>query len=184
MTSYVEEDYIETISGIAFHFADPKPEEIEIWDIAWSLSNQCRYTGHVKQFYSVAEHCCHLYDHAKAQGITDKKFLRTLLMHDASEAYLTDIARPIKAHIPDYKRLEVRIETAISEKYDLTYPYPADVKELDTRILMDERAQVMAQSDNVWGVVAEPLGITLDFWQPSAAFNEYRKRFFETFDTE
>jgi hypothetical protein len=180
MTSYVEEDYIETISGVAFHFADPQQDEIRVADIAWSLSNQCRYTGHVRQFYSVAEHCCLLYDFAQSQGITDKKFLRTLLMHDASEAYLTDIARPIKAHIPDYKRLEVKIETAIAERCNLTYPYPADVKELDTRILMDERAQVMGESENVWGVVAEPLGVTLNFWTPKQANRAYVDRYLET----
>ena len=180
MTSYTEEDYIETGTGIAFHFLDPQPDEIFIWDIAWSLSNQCRYTGHVTSFYSVAEHCCLLFDYAKSTGITDKTFLRTLLMHDASEAYLTDIARPIKAHIPDYKKLEVKIEEAIANKYDLTYPYPPEVRELDTRILMDERSQAMKPSNNVWGVVADPLGVKLNFWKPDEAYDEYRKRFWET----
>ena len=116
MTSYTEEDYIETKNGIAFHFLDPQPEEINVWDIAWSLSNQCRYTGHVQKFYSVAEHCCLLYDYAKASGVTDKLLLRTILMHDASEAYLTDIARPIKAHIPDYKKLERSEERRVGKE--------------------------------------------------------------------
>lgn len=180
MTSYTEEDYIETKNGIAFHFLDPQPEEINVWDIAWSLSNQCRYTGHVQKFYSVAEHCCLLYDYAKASGVTDKLLLRTILMHDASEAYLTDIARPIKAHIPDYKKLEVRIEQAVADKYSLMYPFPQEVRELDTRILMDERAQAMEPSNNVWGVVAEPLEVELQFWDPPTAYDAYRERFYET----
>ena len=180
MTSYTEENYIETISGTAFHFLDPQPDEIFVGDIAWSLSNQCRYTGHVTDFYSVAEHCVLLYDYAKKHNLGDKKFLRTLLMHDASEAYLTDIARPIKAHIPDYKKLEVRIEQAVADKYDLIYPYPQLVRDLDTRILMDEREQVMNPSDNVWGVVAEPLGVPISYLNPLEARSEYMQRFHET----
>jgi hypothetical protein len=180
MTSYTEEDYIETGSGIAFHFLNPKTKEVIIDDVCGSLSKQCRYTGHTKKFYSVAEHCCHLYDYALATKEYSVQELRTILQHDASEAYLTDIARPIKAHIPDYKKLEVKIETVLAEKFDLLYPYPDWVRELDTRILMDERAQAMEPSNNVWGVVADPLEVELQFWDPPTAYKAYKSRFYET----
>lgn len=180
--NYVEEDFIETGTGIAFHFLEPKEDEIDIFDIANSLSNQCRYTGHVKKFYSVAEHCCHLYDYAKtkAKYHFEKFELKTILLHDASEAYLTDIARPIKNHIPDYRKLEVRIEEVVASKFGIVYPYPAWVKEYDMRILLDEREQVMRPSKNVWAVDGqEPLGVNINFWEPSEAFLNFLARYYE-----
>lgn len=173
-----EDNYIETVAGIQFHFLNPSPDEININDIANSLSKQCRYTGHVKQFYSVTEHCCLLFDFAWVNKNRSIQELRTMLMHDASEAYLTDLARPIKYYMPEYKTLEAKIEKVISEKFDLIYPYPSWIKELDTRILLDERKQAMNPSNNVWAVDSlEPLGVTLNFWDPEKACKEYLKRY-------
>jgi hypothetical protein len=179
MTTYVAENFIETFSGAAFHFMNPAPEEIHIADIAHALSNQCRYAGHVKKFYSVAEHCVHLYDYAFKNNLGDEQTRLTLLLHDASEAYLSDIARPIKMCIPQYREIEIRIEEAIAKKFDLVYPFPDMVKELDTRILMDERPQVKEPSDLVWGVTAEPLGITLKFWDTKMAWLLFLDRYKE-----
>ena len=182
MTSYTAENFIETWSGTAFHFLNPASDEINITDIAHALSNQCRYAGHVKKFYSVAEHCVHLYDYAVRNNLGNDQSRLTLLLHDASEAYLSDIARPIKMCIPQYREIEVKIEEAIAKKFDLVYPFPDMVKDLDTRILMDERPQVKAPSDLVWGVIAEPLGITLQFWDPAMACLQFRARYDEADD--
>lgn len=76
--------------------------------------------------------------------------------------------------------MEVRIEQAVADKYSLMYPFPQEVRELDTRILMDERAQAMEPSNNVWGVVADPLEVELQFWDPPTAYNAYKTRFYET----
>lgn len=102
------------------------------------------------------------------------------LLHDASEAYLSDIARPIKPHVKGYYDLEKAIERKIAEKFDLEYPWPSLLKEIDTRILLDERAQAMNPSKNVWGMDhMEPLGIKIGFWRPSHAQAEFLKRYYD-----
>ena len=183
MTTYTAENFIETWSGTAFHFMDPASDEINITDIAHALSNQCRYAGHVKKFYSVAEHCVHLYDYAVRNNLGNDQSRLTLLLHDASEAYLSDIARPIKMCIPQYREIEVKIEEAIAKKFDLVYPFPDMVKDLDTRILMDERPQVKEPSNLVWGVTAEPLGIKLQFWTPEVAYGRFCQRYDEVMNS-
>lgn len=186
---YIDENYIETHTGKKFHFLEPDPSEIDIMDIAWSLSLQCRYNGHVKRFYSVAEHCCHIYDymfHVMGVGnwpMVDKThgdmLLRTALLHDASEAYLSDIARPIKNMLPDYKKLEANIEKIIATKYQTLFPLPGSVKELDTRILFDERQQLLGSSGNVWAIDntdLKPLDVIIHGWPPVDAYENFMKR--------
>lgn len=99
--------YIETASGANFYMDDP---QFDIKDIAHALAHQCRYTGHSKQFYSVAEHSILVSRIVEDLGLGDPF---EGLMHDAAEAYLSDIAAPWKALLPDYKKLEARIETPL-----------------------------------------------------------------------
>jgi hypothetical protein len=174
--SYENEPYIETATGLAFHFNNPRLEEISIEDICTALSKLCRYSGHINKFYSVAEHCCHLFDYATATGNYTKQELRTLLLHDASEAYLVDVARPIKVTLPDYMALENKLETIIAKKFDLIYPFPQFVKVLDTRILLDERKQLKNPSPHVWAVDKlglDPLNIEIGGWAHDIAAAEF-----------
>jgi hypothetical protein len=87
--------YIVTYTGRRFHFLDPKIDEISIEDIAHALSNVCRFTGHTKRFYSVAEHSC------LVSALCDNRLEG--LLHDASEAYMSDLSSPLKMLVPDYK---------------------------------------------------------------------------------
>src|SRR5579885_2784587 len=84
-------DWIQTYCGVAFYPLDPRPEEILIEDIAHALSMLCRFTGHVKRFYSVAQHCVYVSHRC------DPKDALWGLLHDAAEAYLNDISRPVKS---------------------------------------------------------------------------------------
>src|ERR1051326_3663293 len=108
-------DWMRTYTGVRFYPSDPRPDEIFIQDIAHSLSNMCRFAGHVKEFYSVAEHsvrvslACHPDDALWG------------LLHDASEAYVVDMPRPIKRapFMHGYRLLEAKVSLAVCERFEL-----------------------------------------------------------------
>lgn len=159
-------------SGQAFYPLDPRSEEIHIEDIAAALSKLCRFGGHCKQFYSVAEHCVLVASVAKTNPLE-------ALMHDASEAYLSDVIRPIKAHLTNYKQLEDCLQRVIAERFALQWPMPSDVKQLDERIIADERDQAMLPAPQPWSqwTPVPPLGVTLRFWSPDKAEFEFLAAF-------
>lgn len=167
-------DWMQLVSGQQFWPLDPRVEEIDIGDIAHALSMQCRYGGHCLRFYSVAEHCCHVSD-----ACPDEYALWGLL-HDASEAYLTDVIRPIKPMLTGYKALEERLMACICERFGLPVEQPAIVSELDRRILGNECASVMALPPVPWYHTGEPIA-TLTFlpcWSPAMAREQFLTRFY------
>ena len=101
-----QDDYLRTFTGKRFHMLGDDPDEIDIMDIAHALSHVNRFTGHTTHPYSVAAHSifvADIVDHL--YGFNPERMLAAL-MHDASEAYLADIASPIKHLLPDYQALE------------------------------------------------------------------------------
>jgi uncharacterized protein len=157
-------DWMQTYTGRRFWPVDPLPSEIHIEDIAHSLSMQCRYGGHVRRFYSVAEHSVHL-----ARAVAPEHALWALL-HDASEAYLVDIPRPVKGELSEYKRIEAVVMSAVAHRFGLAHiAMPDAVKEADNRILVDEHRQAMAPGLEWASDELEPLGIRCQFWEPFAA---------------
>lgn len=165
--------WIATSTGTAFNVIDPRVEDVHIDDIASSLSKQCRYAGHTKRFYSVAEHCVHVARLAPP----DRKM--EALLHDGSEAYLLDIPRPIKKAMPEYRVIEDRLMTVIATKFGFSWPMSAEITALDNRILHDEVQQNMVAVPGVpWGIPGDPLGITLGFWTPARARNEFIRAFY------
>lgn len=160
----VEDGWIELHSGIPFHFGAEPAEiapNIRVNDIATSLSRLCRYNGHTRRFYSVAEHTILMADWVERQGGTPKECLQAL-HHDDAEYIIGDLPRPIKYKMPQFKALEERLDRAIAIRFGLPNPMPAWLKELDARILVDEREQVMNPSDNEWGTDdLESLGVRL-----------------------
>lgn len=163
-------DWMQTYSGRRFWPLDPRAEDVAIEDIAHALSLQTRFGGHCLRFYSVAEHCVHLARSASPEAAL------WLLLHDGSEAYLSDLVRPLKRHMPEYRAAEDRVAWAVYEAFDLDPGMePAEVKERDCRILIDERAQVMLATGETWnyGGATEPLGVTLQFWTPEQAEREF-----------
>lgn len=166
-------DWMQTASGRQFWPLDPRTEEIYIEDIAAALSKLCRYGGHCKRFYSVAEHCVLM-----AHAAPDELRLAAL-MHDASEAYLSDVIRPIKRHMPQFGIVEIALERMIAIRFNLEWPLLAEVKRLDERIVHDEKAQIMlpslAHDPCVEAVPA--LGVTIQFWTPEKAEFEFLAAF-------
>ena len=107
---------IMTHSKKMFDPLNPQVELIDIEDIAHSLSMLCRANGHFKSFYSVGQHCINCMQEAKARGYSQRVQLGCLL-HDASEAYLSDVTRPVKAELPKYKEIESPLQDMIWEKW-------------------------------------------------------------------
>lgn len=164
-------DWMQTYTGRKFYPMDPQAEDINPDDIAHALSLLCRYNGHVRRFYSVAEHCVLM-----SLAVPQEDALWALL-HDATEAYVGDMIRPLKSSMPDYRYAEDRVMAAISECFGLTGPMPASVKDADSRILLTERAALMATSPEPWGVDGlDPLPVTVEGWEPRDAEYEYTTR--------
>lgn len=154
------DDWMETASGVRFQFMNPTPDQIVLEDVALALSRTCRYGGHTKRFYSVAEHTILMADWVLKQPWGDYRKALTALHHDDAEAYIGDLPRPCKQNIPQFKAVETGIDEVLAERFDLEYPFEPWLKMADTAILVDERAQVMNQSGNVWAIDQHPpLGI-------------------------
>lgn len=138
-------NHIRTYSGAWINPLDPKPDDINITDIAHALANQCRFTGHVAQFYSVAQHSCHVSSLLEAEGRSLELQWEGLL-HDASEAYISDLARPVKRH-PDiaevYNTAEDRLMKVIAEVFEFNYPMSPEVKWADDALLRTEQRDLM-----------------------------------------
>lgn len=164
-------DWMQTATGRQFWPLDPRPDEIDIVDIAHALSMMCRYGGHCIRFYSVAEHCVLM-----ARAVSPENALWALL-HDASEAYVVDVPRPLKASLPNYKNLEGYVMNAVCVRFGISHLMPAEVKSADNRILLDESAQNMGATPAPWGIDGEPLGVVLQFWSPEQAKAEFLKEF-------
>ncbi len=168
-------DWMQTFTGKAFYPADPRVEDIDIIDIAHALSMECRYGGHCSHFYSVAEHCVLLCD------ICPDPFQRGLfLMHDAEEAYLKDIPRPLKASLRDYKPMSRLISQMIRIKFGVRPLLDTDLlHEYDYRICLDEAKVLLGKPPMPWANSewVEPLGVGLSYWTPQIAKIQFLKRF-------
>lgn len=165
-------EFIQVYSGRQFWPMDPRSNEISIVDIAHSLSMMCRFAGHCCNFYSVAEHSVHV-----ARACSPGNRLWGLL-HDASEAYLVDVPRPVKPFLGGYAEAERRLQINIARRFGLFDTIPAEVHEMDTRILIDERRQNMAPGDYEGGWPdGEPLGVKIECWPPERAKYEFLAAF-------
>ncbi len=137
-------DWIQTYTGRVFWPMDPRPSEVNFWDIAYSLSKQCRYAGHCKKFYSVAQHSVLVSLHVAPEHALWG------LLHDAAEAYLVDVPRPIKPYLAEYKQIEATVMLAIRERFGLKGTMPQEVEEIDQRILANEQAVLMPDPPRDW----------------------------------
>lgn len=142
-------DYIQVNSGGRFYVLDPRAEDITINDIAHSLANLCRFTGHGDRFYSVGEHSILCARVARKLGYSTLQQLYCL-MHDGSESVVNDLARPVKQNIPQYKEVEDRIMAIIWEVAKIPKPTEEDykiVKLIDNTLLINEMEQLMKRND-------------------------------------
>lgn len=179
--------WMQTFTGRAFYPLDPRLEDIDPVDIGHSLGMQCRYNGHVKRFYSVAEHCVLMSDYflelsaLPSNGLTPeagRELALWALLHDAAEAYIGDMVRPLKLHMPDFCRVDDLMTTVIAARFGLRgVSIPREVKAVDTRILLDERAALLGTPPGDWALNGlQPLGVEIRAWGPTEATVEYLGR--------
>lgn len=134
---------IRTYTGLYVNVFEPTSEMLCIQDIAWALSKQPRFGGHLPVDYSVGMHCLNACD------LVSPKFGLSALMHDASEAYLLDIPSPIKGELVQYKSIELNLMRAISSKFKFEFPLPDEVKEADKILLEAEWNRLMIGHDKM-----------------------------------
>ena len=144
----------QTYMGHRFYPANPKPESIDIRDIAHGLSLLCRFAGQIKRFYSVAEHSLFV------ANLLPPELKLAGLMHDATEAYLSDVPQPVKLLLPQYKILENLLSGVIESKFKFRLNDPL-IKRADDIALMTEAHQLLVDVPEGWGRQEKPMDIEL-----------------------
>lgn len=159
-----------TRSGRMFYVLDPQVEDICIEDIAYHLSNLCRFAGAVSDFYSVCEHSVRGTLTLAALGC-DEHVQLAFLLHDAAEAYCIDLPRPLKRELPGYREIENTVSRFIYEKYDceLDLHTVEAVEIMDARMLSTERRDLMPAQTASWPDMLKPLHEKIVPWSPRAA---------------
>lgn len=168
-----EVDWIQTWTDRQVHPLDPDPDTFAIEDIAHALSLQCRFNGHCKSFYSVADHSVRV-----SHAVPPEDALWGLL-HDAAEAYLSDLPRPIKVQIPIYREYEDRLMHTLADHFGLSWPMPASVHGADEVLLATEQRDLMGPPPAPWGLTAEPLPERIEPLSPEAARAAFLARYRE-----
>ncbi|NOT72427.1 MAG: DUF4031 domain-containing protein [Hyphomicrobium sp.] len=183
---FIKKFFHHTSLGKRLDLLNPSPKDMNLGEIALSMSNQCRYNGCVSRFYSVAEHSVLMSWWAKDEGY-DETTRIAMMMHDAHEAYTGDITKSVQDVLfmgnpharADFEALKDRIDAAIKELIGFRYDTKSVVVvEADQRILLDERRVLLAPGDPpiVWGVDEEgyaPLGVKIRNWNPEEAFSHF-----------
>lgn len=168
--------YIQTLSGKKFDYLNSTTDDVEIEDIATALSHICRFSGHLPEFYSVAQHS------VLCSQIVPPEFAFEALMHDAAEAYCQDIPAPLKALLPDYRRIEERVEQLIRAKFSITPDMSAVVKYADLVMLATERRDLDIDDGSLWpcleGIPASDI-IQIVPLRPGQAYGLFINRFNE-----
>jgi 5'-deoxynucleotidase YfbR-like HD superfamily hydrolase len=160
---------------------DPDPAQLDADDIARALANLCRFGGHSRVFYSVAQHCVIVSRVIEERG-GDVEDAFAALMHDAGEAYLGDMPHPLKhrsALGAAFRDAEGRLEEAIRDRFAIK-PNVPEIKAVDRALLATERRAFSAE---VWHWPeledVEPLDLELEPWSPDQAADEFAKRYAE-----
>lgn len=141
---------VQTVSGRYIDVLAPWAGDIQLGDIAHHLANLCRFSGAVREFYSVAQHS------VMVASILPPALRLAGLLHDASEAYLGDVISPIKRHIPSYQYMEELVMAAVEQRFtlDLTTQDRAVIKRADLVLLATERRDLMPADKTEWPILA------------------------------
>jgi hypothetical protein len=176
-----KKSYIITYTGKQFNLLEPETTSIDIIDIAHSLAMQCRWTGHCKHHYSIAQHAYY----CSFIGPTNSALQR--LMHDSSEAYLGDMNRPLKHYTEAgdaYRRVEWPIQNLIYTSYGMPKQEAASVGLADQAMLYAEQAQLLPP---VTFEISDPeakskaANVFIEEWTPRSAEKMFMTRFIELY---
>lgn len=172
--------WIQTFSGVQFDLEHPKESDIYIEDIAHALSQLCRFNGHTRVFYSVAQHSYYVARYLEHKGFDNKTVLAGLL-HDGAEAYTGDIVKPVKKLISGFSALEERIQSIIYKRFgvDFNDDVSSAVSYVDGLLLFAEK-NIFMRDHIVWpGEHNLPMAFKLEHWMGDIAEARFLG-FFET----
>ena len=162
---------IRLYSGKYLDLADPRPEDFTLADVARGLSHVCRFGGQVERFYSVAEHSYHCAYLALTDGRGPSVAL-ACLMHDAAEAFVGDIVKPLKVMLRGYDEVEKAVERAIARKWGIDFDIAAGVvKEIDRSMLIAERRALFSSDKVKWTGedTVRKVHVNIGCWDPDLA---------------
>jgi len=165
--------WIQTYTGKRFFPLAPEPADLDLRDVAHALSLQCRFNGHCKGFYSVAEHS------VRVSRALPEQYALWGLLHDAAEAYLSDLPSPVKRQMPLYQRAEATLLRVVASRFGLAWPMPEPVAQADLRLLATEARDLMAPPPEPWQLEAEPFGEPIEPWAPAEAERAFLARYAE-----
>lgn len=165
-------DWIQVYSGRPFWPLDPRPDEVHIEDIAHALALKCRYGGHSLTFYSVAEHSVLVSRHVAPEHALWG------LLHDAAEAYLADIPRPVKRDLQGWHAIEAAVMRAVCLRFGMALDEPPEVKHIDLAITTDEKDAIMCRGPE-WSGLLPPIGADIQALLPHEAERAFLQRFAE-----
>lgn len=172
------DDGIELLNGNMFSFHSPDASTLEVEELAHVLSNVCRFAGHVRYFYSVAQHAVNV------SLIVDRAHAKTALLHDTAEGFTNDIVTPLKHMVSTFREIEERIESAMAAHFGFQYPLPDEVKWADLAMLKLEKEHLKPSASS-WGVLdgidAEPVRhlVNLEPMSPTEARDAFIARWKE-----
>lgn len=165
-------NWISTYTGGKFYYDDIAASDIDINDIAHALSMIPRFSGHVSAFYSVAQHC------VLGARRTMAPFKLEFLLHDASEAYVADVPRPLKEQVQEYCDIEHFIQREIAKRFKVGFPFNSHVHAMDQRMLATEARDLLHPNCDWWKKMpVRPFSETIEPWEQDVAEQEYLKLF-------
>lgn len=162
---------IKVAAGHYFDLLHPHSRLVDIRSIAASLSKICRFGGHCPDFYSVAEHCVRAFELAKGDGVRHGG-LKAILLHDATEAYVGDMVKPLKEIMPQFQDAEARVESAVAAALNVDFRlWHGDIKTYDLIMLKAERDAMWPGMTDEWeclmGVPSRD--VQFGWWCPQVA---------------
>lgn len=173
MPSEPSADCILTFTNRWFAPIDPRVEDIDLRDIAHSLSLLCRFNGHCRCFYSVADHS------VRVSEILPPALALWGLLHDAAEAYLSDIPRPIKRRLHTFSAMEDQLLSVIMPRFGLEMPMPPEVHNADNVLLCTEMRDLMGSRVDWRSLGVQPLPDPIRPRDPEQAEQAFLARFYE-----
>lgn len=175
--------WIRTYGGGQIDLLNPAVKDILFTDIVWPLAKTCRYNGAIRNrrrggvldilHYSVAEHSVLLARKLFADHPGNPAMAMQALMHDATEAYLGDMLRPVKDLFPKFEVMEDRLLQTIFKKFNIRYPLYEAVCEYDTRITLDEQAEALNNGPGNFELDCSSLGVEPSFFSPEDAYSAF-----------
>ena len=157
------------------NFQYPRASYINLEEIAHALSNTCRFNGHCRYFYSVAQHAVDVAQYIRRSLNGDSAVQLWGLHHDDAEAYLGDMVRPLK-YLPEmkaFRQMEKRWMALIAEVFGLGWPEPPFVAFADQVLLATEARDLLGIYSYVLPPGVELLPELLNLLSPEEAESQY-----------